>query len=354
MFEKIVGNSPIKNILQRLIAKNALSHSLLFAGPKGVGKSLFALTLAEYLLDCPQHPDLHIYRPEGKTGMHSLTAMRQLSEEVYLAPFSGKRKIFIIDDADRMLSSSANALLKTFEEPTTDSLILLISSTPSALLPTILSRCFTLFFHSLSETEIALILQQRWQLSSDQATHIASQAQGSLSHAIRLLKQGENSLRTLVLKRLSQGLTKSYHEIISCAQKFAAQLEEAQSLWEKELKAEILQNGWENLTASQKQEVEKEVEGAIAIRLRHEVQALLDQILGWYRDMQLIKVNGPRHYLLHRDFEEELEQALQRGELRPLEKVQQVIADARLALERSTSLSLCFENVLLRLNFSEV
>lgn len=142
MFEKIAGNSRIKDYLQRFPIK---SHSLLFAGPDGVGKKLFAQAVAESLLGAPHHPDLHMYRPEGKTGMHSILSMRQLSEEVYLAPFSGQRKVFIIDDADRMQNVGANALLKTFEEPAKDSVIILISSRPSALLPTILSLLHPLF-----------------------------------------------------------------------------------------------------------------------------------------------------------------------------------------------------------------
>jgi DNA polymerase III subunit delta' len=351
MFEKVVGNSQIKDYLSRMLAKNALSHSLLFAGPEGVGKILFARALAEHLLGSPHHPDLHVYHPEGKTGMHSLTAVRQLSEEVYLAPFSGKQKVFILDDADRMLSSSANALLKTFEEPAEDSLIILISSNPSALLPTILSRCFSLFFQPLTEEEIISLLENQWQVSPDKAAQISFQAQGSMSRALRLLDQEEKKLRTLILNRLSLSRSSSYQDVNTFSQKIAADLEEAQSLWEKEAKDKLFQ-GAENMNATQKQTLEKECEGIVAMKLMHEFQGILDLILGWYRDMHLIKVNGPRAYLIHRDFEAEIEQALQRGELEPLENIQKILADAKLALERSTSLFICMENLFLRLKFN--
>lgn len=97
------------------------------------------------------HPDLHIYRPEGKSGMHPLASIRQLIDEVCLPPFEGPCKVFILHDAERMLPSSSNALLKTLEEPLEDTFFILLSHEPEALLPTIRSRCRTLLFTSKRE-----------------------------------------------------------------------------------------------------------------------------------------------------------------------------------------------------------
>src|SRR6476659_2342029 len=95
-FSQMIGNEEIKQQLQRMISKKAIGHALLFAGLEGVGKSLFAWALAAQILKeydpqkdharklaAGQHPDMHIYRPEGKLGLHSIQAMRHLSEEVY-------------------------------------------------------------------------------------------------------------------------------------------------------------------------------------------------------------------------------------------------------------------------------
>ena len=72
-------------------------------------------------------------------------------------------------------------------------------------------------------------------------------------------------------------------------------------------------------------------------------------ILCWYRDMHLLNVNGDRKLLFHVDFRDEIEQSLQRGEMLPLETVQQAVAQAQLALERSTSVANCLENLFLKL-----
>ena len=78
-------------------------------------------------------------------------------------------------------------------------------------------------------------------------------------------------------------------------------------------------------------------------------QQLFDLILAWYRDMQLILLGGNRNLLIHTDYEEAIEQAVQRGESLPLEELIEIIKEARLSLERSTSIALCFENLFLKL-----
>ena len=138
MFKHILGNDQIKFFLSQTLKLGTVGNSLLFAGPDGVGKSLFAEAFAKALIsqDDPKgshrdkiesgnHPDIRVYRPEGKIGMHSLGSMRQFTEEVYQSPFEAKFKVFIIHDADRMLPASSNALLKTFEEPLQNSIIIL-------------------------------------------------------------------------------------------------------------------------------------------------------------------------------------------------------------------------------------
>lgn len=172
-----------------------------------------------------------------------------------------------------------------------------------------------------------------------------------MSHALRLIEQEKMSLRSVILDHMAGGKTSSYQKIQAVAQEVAAQLEETRALWEKEVHERLSQGFFENMSASQKQALEKEVEGVVSTRLAHAVQGLFDLILGWYRDMQLIKVNAPRAYLLHRDYVAKIEQALQRGELESLETIQKALADARLAFERSTPLFACFENIFLRFNF---
>jgi len=363
MFEHLIGNDQVKQYLQRIAQKKTVGNSLLFAGPDGIGKSLFAEAFAKLLIcqndqdgkhyckiEAGSHPDIRIYKPEGKIGMHSIASMRHFSEEVYLAPFEAKWKVFIIHEADRMLSYSANALLKTFEEPALNSLIILLSSSPSMLLPTILSRCRTIHFQPLSEEEIATALVRRGIRTAEEAHSIASMAQGSLGHAFRLAQKGNHPLRSLLLNMLSKGGMADYKQLSELATSIAEHFEEARKEKESAMRAALLQGAGDHLSALQKQAIEKEAEGAASMHSNQEVRALFDVILAWYRDLHLLSVNGRREYLMHRDYANACSQAYERGKLIPLDAVQKSISEACLSLERSTSLNICFENLFLKLN----
>ena len=207
MFDHIIGNEFVKSYLRRVIENNCIGNSILFAGPEGIGKSVFAEAFAKQIicrndvsgdhqrkLESGNHPDLRVYRPEGKLGMHSIASMRQLSEEVYLAPFEAKNKVFIVHEAERMLSYSANALLKTFEEPALDTVIILLSSAPSSLLSTVLSRCRAIYFQSLSEQDIIAFLMQYHQKEFKEAQEVAMLSQGCIGNAIKLMQEGGDPL----------------------------------------------------------------------------------------------------------------------------------------------------------------
>lgn len=141
--------------LKKLSKNPFVSRSLLFAGYDKKIMEEEAITFAKALLndqgkvDLGNHPDLHLLKPEGKIGLHSIASIRKLIDEVYLPPSEAPCKVFVIFDADRMLPTSANALLKTFEEPVERTFIILLAPSPRNLLATIVSRCQTLYFPQL-------------------------------------------------------------------------------------------------------------------------------------------------------------------------------------------------------------
>jgi DNA polymerase-3 subunit delta' len=362
-FSQVIGNEFIKNYLTRIVRKKAISHSFLFVGPDGIGKSLFAHILAALVigeqdekgvhrsrLEKGNHPDIHIYRPEGKLGLHSIQTMRQLREEVYLPPYEAAWKVFIIHEADRMLSYSANALLKTFEEPPHQTLIILLSHASSSLLPTILSRCRQLHFQALTQQEIKNFLEIKYQLEASQASSIAYLAHGSLSRAVYLVEKGGDPNRQLILKILSQHQLGTYKALTSHVQLLVEQIETIKKQREETAKEELYKIPTEDLSSSQQHALEKELEGVVAMSQVNEINALLENVLSWYRDLHLLHMNGPSVYVINQDYYPELERAVQKGHLLSLEKVQKAIEQARLALQRSTSLSICLENLFLKLN----
>ncbi len=98
------------------------------------------------LIDARQHPDIHWIQPKGVSASIKIEDIRGLNERINLKPFQSERKIFIIQDAQRMGPEAANALLKTLEEPPQNASLVLISKSSAELLPTIVSRCKLLRF----------------------------------------------------------------------------------------------------------------------------------------------------------------------------------------------------------------
>ncbi len=118
-----------------------LPHAMVFVADDESSLIEAGSHLALRLLGRPCHPDLHEYFPEGKSDRHPIENLRKLSQEVWLDPFEGKWKLFLIHRAERMLPTSSNALLKTFEEPPAQTILVLLTTHPKQLLPTVTSRC---------------------------------------------------------------------------------------------------------------------------------------------------------------------------------------------------------------------
>lgn len=320
MFSGIIGNDSAKGHLQNLLASGHLPKTLLFHGPDGVGKSLFALAVARKLIDpdnhCQakweklSHPDLHLYFPEGKTKMHSIAQIREFIEEAHKPPFEAKSKIFIIHDADRMLPTSANALLKTLEEPDPDSFIILLTSRAENLLPTILSRCTKISFKPVEEEKIKAYLVQE-QHPAEKAGEVAKLSDGSVGRAIAIAKQVDfEEKRTALLDILMRRGISSYAEFFQALQKL-------ENLYEKDTEESSYK----------------------------EIDLLFAQILLWQRDLHLVSsaCEGiPLHFVEALTYKPS-------QKLQPFEKVQGWVSETRTALDRNMKLSACLEYLFLRL-----
>lgn len=202
--QQLIGHPHIKMFFSHLLATQRIPQVLLFYGPQGVGKRYFAYAFARALLaTSKQHsPDIRVYAlDEGQTS-HSLASIRRLKEEVYLPPFEAKYKVVIIEDAHKMLPASANALLKTLEEPSPECKIILLAESLSDVLPTIVSRCCKVPFSLLPTEEIKKFLLQRQLVDAKQAEVFAQEAWGSLDNALLLAegKTGHQVLCDVVLK----------------------------------------------------------------------------------------------------------------------------------------------------------
>jgi len=219
MFESLTGNSRVKEVLKRMLTSGRLPGALLFVGEEGIGKKLFALEVAR-ALNCRTPIDLEgcgtctactrigeINYPTTKREHDDwkqilwtnhrdvgivvapkrvlyVKQMREIEGEANYRPVEGNARVFLIDEADRLNDSSANALLKVLEEPPSTSHIILITSRPAMLLPTILSRCQLIRFAPLSPAEIEGYLTKSKLVDPSSARIRARAASGSIARAL--------------------------------------------------------------------------------------------------------------------------------------------------------------------------
>jgi len=152
-----VAGTPTAAVIDRAIERGRLSHSLLLHGDDFDTLLLVAHAIADRLLNVPgstahfesaQHPDCHALRPAGKMRLISAEATRDLIAKVQVSGNVSARKVAILHEADRMNVAAANVFLKTLEEPPANTTLLLLTTRPYALLPTIRSRVLHFRFPS--------------------------------------------------------------------------------------------------------------------------------------------------------------------------------------------------------------
>ncbi|MFT3781995.1 MAG: DNA polymerase III subunit gamma/tau [Nibricoccus sp.] len=152
-----VAGTPSITVIERAIERDRLSHSLLLTGDDVETLQNVALGIADRLLNVEgggfglpgmdvryapeQHPDFFALRPTGKMRQISADATRELIGKVQVSPTVAPRKVALIHECDRMNVAAANIFLKTLEEPPANTTLLLLTTRPYALLPTIRSRC---------------------------------------------------------------------------------------------------------------------------------------------------------------------------------------------------------------------
>ena len=169
-FEQIIGNDEVKNYIRKNLEENKILHSYLFLGNEGVGKLLLAKEFAKYILclgdksencgckscvcyNSVNHPDFSVLNEEGGS-IKIDESIRPLVEKVIEKPILSNRKVYIINDAEKMTDESQNCLLKTLEEPPEFVTIILVSSNENLLFNTIKSRCMKVKFNNIPNNEL--------------------------------------------------------------------------------------------------------------------------------------------------------------------------------------------------------
>lgn len=199
----VIGHDWAIELLKKSLVSERLGHAYLFVGPPCVGKTTLALYLAQ-AVNC-LHPNVAA-RPCGecascrriKTGRHTdvrvlddlgaaikIDEIRDIQRESSLAPYEGRRRVYVLCNMERAGHEASNCLLKTLEEPPSRVMLVLTASAGEALLPTIVSRCQVLYLRPIAPGDVQAALRQYWAVEDYQAQLLARLSEGSLGWAVR-------------------------------------------------------------------------------------------------------------------------------------------------------------------------
>lgn len=301
-FEKVIGQERVCSFLRTAIETDGVSNAYLFLGKPGSGKLDTARAFAAALL-CPKggcgacetcvsvdrksHPDVHYLTPGGQGG-YVVAQIREVIAKVNMTPVRGARKVFIIDRADLFNPSSANAFLKTLEEPPADTVFILLGRSRESMLETIMSRCTVLPFRTIGLEEAVEILHTRTgSPRQDCAIAIASSG-ASLSRAHDFLvspKRRQDRNRIIeVLDRLPDA---DDLDVLNYARELVA-IPSGQLDPDREANGRRLAESEEWLSKGNLKELEKQLKRELSFKERRAFKEMQAVIESWLRDLLLL------------------------------------------------------------------
>jgi DNA polymerase-3 subunit delta' len=354
----------VKNIGQQM------THSWLFTGPAGSGRSNAALAFASALV-CPtsgcnkcneclsaasgSHADVELIRTEGLSI--KIDEIRELISRASWAPSVANYRVVVIEDADRLTESAANALLKVIEEPGARTVWLLCAPALTDVLPTIRSRCRHLLLHTPSIKAVTKLLIERDLIKPELAEFAARVSQGHIGIARHLATNKEMRDERLKTLRIPLMLTD-----ISSAYKAAAQLVDAAKLraesdseTRNSVESEKLKQAW-GATGSKLapggskaiKELEKEQKTRGTRLVRDYLDRALLDLATFYRDVMLVQ-SGATDFLINSDLQSEITNiASTSAESITLDKIQ-VILKTRINLGQNAAPLLAVEALMCEL-----
>lgn len=232
LYGDILGHENIKEHLINAVRSGKNSHAYLFCGEDDSGKMMLAKAFAASLLcdsqtgvpcgnckNCKEalsgnHPDIIIPTHEKK-GISVGDIRDQVNNTVIIKPYNGGKKIYIIDEAEKMNDQAQNALLKTIEEPPEYAVFLLLTNNRTAMLPTILSRCLELSLLPVADELIVKLLMEKYSIPDYSAELVAAFSGGIAGKAVKAAtSQRFAEQRDDVISMLSPGASVSTQKII--------------------------------------------------------------------------------------------------------------------------------------------
>lgn len=327
-FSDVIGHEGPKAILKASILHDRVAHAYLFHGEEGIGKKLAAVTFAQTVTcetaggplgpdacgtcrSCAQieartHPDFLLIQPDAEltNPQIKIEQIRELEGQIVYRPLVSLRKVYVIDEADRLTPGAANALLKTLEEPAAHSLFVLVTSRPAALPATVRSRCQGIRFVPPARTQVEAALITKRGLPPADAHFLSMVTQGRIGLALRTdlpqTRQQQEEFSALV----SADMLRSVSALLTAAE----------TLYKTDRALEALE--W---------------------------------IARWVRDLLLVRLSADPVHLLDRDRLAELQRTAKQADPGLLLEVLEAIQAVERGASRNLNLQMALEQVLLLL-----
>ena len=354
--------------IARVISSDEVAHAWLLLGPRGSGKRLTAQAMAA-ALNCPEapgtgcgecstcmrtlrrrHPDVHHIVPEGP--LIPVDVIREsVIPEAARSPFEGRRKVFIIEEADRMNDPAQNALLKTLEEPQPDTVFILISDKEEDLLETIRSRCRVVRLEAVSEERIVQMLQSEGVSEAD-ARLAARLSDGDVEHARAVALDDAVAARRRLWTSIPGRLLATV-DALDAAEEILAEARAAVRERETLQKSEVV----ELAEAMGEGRGTAAARNALAKRHKRELRRVEEEVLGealqslasFYRDVLVLRAGGADS-VVNVDLMDELRGWANSGldDSAPV-RIMERCAEARAALGRNANQLLVLESTMLEI-----
>jgi DNA polymerase-3 subunit delta' len=331
-FSQIIGQDRAVHLLKQAIGREKMPHAYLFVGLSGVGKTTTALAMAQALnCEAPEagegcgrcrpcrqllggnFPDVEIVEPDGLSI--KIEQVRDLERRLAYKPIAGRYRVTVVRPAEAMREEASNAFLKTLEEPPAGNVLVLNATEPSDLLPTIVSRCQKVVFRRIPPRLIEDWLVDRKGTDREKASVLARISDGSLGRALDMEENGFLGKRQEALLWLAKLQRTSPEDAVDWASRFEKKLEK-----------------------DDRQEA---------------VVALLGLWKSWYRDLLLLKAEGPEDSLINRDLSHELKIEAEAFRMEHLVSNLLALDQAERDLLRFRNQDLVLENTVLKLRHGD-
>lgn len=321
-FQDIYGQEQIREHLQNALSTGKVSHAYIINGEKSSGKEFIAKVFAMALQceteenrpcqecrSCRQalsgnHPDI-IRVVHEKPNTISVDDIRaQVNGDVVIKPYSGKYKVYILSEAEKMTAQAQNALLKTLEEPPEYAVIMLLTSNLNALLPTILSRCVVLDMKPVPDEIVRRYLCSQLQVPDYKAEVCVAFARGNIGKAKALATSEDfEKVKVEALSLLKYIQEMDLNEIIAAVKKIT--------------------------------------------EYKLEVNDYLDICVIWYRDALLFKATSDVNHLIFREELQALRRTAQRSSYEGIENIIKALDTAKKRLDANVNFELVMEMLML-------